>query len=168
MLGSAQLGGGLSDSTQGVVYTDEGRAMNLATDYIGIRWMQDNIRGTPTIVEGSATEYRWGARYSIYTGLPTVIGWSWHVRQHNSLLPGEIVDRRIEGVNTFYNTTDVQVAETFLQRYQVDYVIVGSMERVYYSADGLAKFQQMVEQGKLQVAFSDPRYDGITIYKVPR
>jgi len=149
----------LGDGEQPAVYRDEGRPLNLAADYAAMRWMQDNVSGTPVIVEGNTPEYRWGSRYAVYTGLPAVVGWSWHLRQHNSVTPGVVVERRIEQVRDFYNTTRVDDARAFLQRYQVGYIVVGDLERIYYSAEGLAKFPQMAEQGVLQVAF-DGRMKG--------
>jgi uncharacterized membrane protein len=166
MLGEDQSGAGIADLAQGAVFKDEERPMNLASDYVGIRFMQDHIPGTPTLVEGYTSEYRWGARYSVYTGLPTVVGWSWHVRQHNSILPGSIVENRINQVNQFYNTTDVSVALGFLRRYQVKYIVVGDLERAYYAPEGLSKFQQMVQDGKLQVAFGAAGASEVTIYQV--
>jgi len=42
------------------IYYDMGVSMPLAEDYAAIQWMQDNIPGSPVIVEGQAYEYRWG------------------------------------------------------------------------------------------------------------
>jgi ABC-type polar amino acid transport system ATPase subunit len=40
------------------------------------------------------------------------------------------------------------------------------LERVYYSAEGLSKFQQMVQQGMLQVASGGAGSGEATIYRV--
>jgi uncharacterized membrane protein len=129
-------------------------------------YMQDHISGSPVIVEGHTEEYRWGSRFSIYTGLPSVVGWSWHVRQHNSLLDGAIVDRLIDEVNNFYNTGDEQAAKQFLDKHQVQYIIVGDLERAYYDANGINKFQDMVDQGILKIAFGDNNANTTTIFEV--
>jgi YYY domain-containing protein len=148
------------------IYNDENRKINLALDYAGIQFMQDHISGSPVIVEGHTEEYRWGSRYAIYTGLPSVIGWSWHTRQQNTLLDGSIIDNRINELNDFYNTTDIEAARKFLNRYKVQYIIVSDLERDYYSAEGIAKFQEMVNQGLLQVVFGDNTPNTATIYHV--
>jgi YYY domain-containing protein len=168
MLGEDQPGAGSAGYAQAAMYDEEGHPLNLATDYAGIRFMQDHVPGTPTIVEGQVTEYRWGARYSIYTGLPTVMGWSWHVRQHNSLLPSSVVEKRIQEVSDFYNTTDPQAALAFLRQYQVEYIVVGDLERAHYSPEGLAKFEQMAQNGTLQIAFRAEVANkaGVVIYAV--
>jgi YYY domain-containing protein len=157
---------GDADSLNPAIYNDENRMLNLSKDYAAIQFMQDYVSGSPVFVEGHTEEYRWGSRFAIYTGLPSVVGWSWHVRQHNSLLDGAIVDRLIDEVNTFYNTGDVQLAEQFLAKYQVRYIVVGDLERAYYDANGLGKFQNMVDQGVLKVVFEDNSANTTTIFEV--
>jgi len=102
--------------------------------------MQENVQDSPVIVEGIAPEYRWGARFSIYTGLPTVLGWNWHQRQQRAVLPDTLVWARVSEVEEFYNTLNQDVAKAFLERYNISYVIVGQMEGAYYTPEGLAKF----------------------------
>ncbi len=117
-------------------------------------------------MEGHTEEYRWGSRFAIYTGLPSVVGWSWHVRQHNSLLDGAIVDRLIDEVNNFYNTTDTYAAEQFLAKHKVQYIVLGDLERVYYDLYGINKFQEMVGQGTLRMVFGDGSANTTTIFEV--
>jgi len=117
-------------------------------------------------VEGHTEEYRWGSRFSIYTGLPSVVGWSWHVRQHNSLLDGAIVEKLIDDVNNFYNTQDVKAAEQFLKKHKVEYIIIGDLERAYYDGNGLNKFQEMVNQGVLKIVFGDNSANTTSIFEV--
>jgi uncharacterized membrane protein len=148
------------------IYNDDNRPINLSKDYPAIQFMQDHVSGSPVIVEGHTEEYRWGSRFSIYTGLPSVVGWSWHVRQHNSLLDGAIVDRLIDDVNNFYNTQDTQAAKQFLDKHKVQYVILGDLERAYYDANGINKFQDLVNQGILKIVFGDNSVNTTTIFEV--
>ncbi len=115
--------------------------LDLSKDFRAIRWMQDNIKGSPVIVEGNTPEYRWGTRYTIYTGLPGVVGWNWHQRQQRALFPAEWVSSRIQEVTNFYNTRDVLAARAFLTKYAVHYIVVGQMEHSMYNSEGLAKFE---------------------------
>jgi uncharacterized membrane protein len=82
-----------------------------------------------------------------------VIGWSWHTRQHNSLLDRAVVDQRIEQINEFYNTTDLDIARKFLEKYRAQYVIVSGLERALYTSEGLEKFKKMVELGHLSILY---------------
>jgi YYY domain-containing protein len=122
-------------------YNDMGNILDLNADYKAIRWMQDNVKGSPVIVEANTTEYRWGSRYTIYTGLPGVVGWNWHQRQQRTSVSSDWVTNRVAAVEQFYATEDQQTTETFLQRYGVQYIIVGGLERSLYPATSLAKFE---------------------------
>jgi len=166
--GAKYMLGDASDPTgqTPAIYMDDNKKINITLDAAGIQYMQDNIFGSPVIVEGHTQEYRWGSRYSIYTGLPSVIGWSWHMRQQNSMLDGSIIDNRITEVDNFYNTQDIQSALEFLQRYQVQYIVISGLERAYYTPEGIAKFQEMVNQGMLQIVFGDDTPKMATIFKV--
>ncbi len=113
--------------------------MDLKEDYDAILWMQENIQGTPVIVEASPTEYKFGSRYTVYTGLPGVVGWNYHQRQQRGPMSGEVWDR-VNAIHAFYNTTDLGIAEEFLKTYNVRYIIVGQMEKGMYDAAGIAKF----------------------------
>jgi uncharacterized membrane protein len=144
-------------------YRDRDKDLDLPSDYQAIRWVLENIEGTPVILEGSAPLYHWGARFSIYTGLPAVIGWDWHQKQQRWGYQ-ELVDRRQRDVNRFYETTDPQVAQTILDRYDVAFVVVGGLERAYYPPAGLAKFDRMLGNG-LEVVY---RQGSVTIYHVIR
>jgi uncharacterized membrane protein len=143
------------------VYNDEHGPIDLSKDLEGIEWMRKNVKGTPTIVEGRTDLYRWGSRFSIYTGLPTVVGWDWHQRQQRGDL-GFLVDQRNQEVDNFYKSTSVNEALQFLQQYQVKYVIVGKVEKLYYPQSGLLKFDNGLN-GRLTKVFSN---SDLSIYQV--
>jgi uncharacterized membrane protein len=121
-------------------YYDLGAQMTLSEDYQAIRWMQENIQGSPVILEGQAYEYRWGNRYTIYTGLPGVVGWNWHQRQQRAILKSNIVQERVDSVNAFYLTEDIGHAVELINKYDVKYVVVGQLEKIFYPGPGLDKF----------------------------
>jgi YYY domain-containing protein len=121
-------------------YSDLNTELDLEEDYYAIRWMQENVQGSPVIVEANQVEYHWGTRYTVYTGNPGVVGWNWHQRQQRTTVPHNWVFDRVEDVNLFYDTTDLGFARDFLQKYQVEYIVVGQLERAKYASDGLEKF----------------------------
>jgi len=143
-------------------YDDNGVIIDLNQDYEAIQWMQQNIKGSPVIVEANTVEYRWGSRYTIYTGLPGVVGWNWHQRQQRAIVPSTAVTDRVDEIKNFYETTDRDDAQAFLQKYNVRYVIVGQLEYLYYPGDGFSKFKDL--EGDLW----DKIYqkDTTTIYQV--
>jgi uncharacterized membrane protein len=122
-------------------YPDEGGVVLLEEDYRAIRWMQENIIGTPVIVEANTPLYRWGSRYSIYTGLPTVIGWDWHQTQQRGVAQTSDILGRRNALAEFYTTEDRGSVIRFLWEFNVGYVIVGQLERNYYPGPGLDKFE---------------------------
>jgi YYY domain-containing protein len=144
-------------------FTDEKGPVSLVHDLDGITWMQRNILGTPVIVEAHTPTYRWGGRISVYTGLPSVIGWQWHQEQQRWDYRQDIA-QRIFQVNTLYQTPDPARALQIIDRYGVEYVYVGELEKRYYPEEGIAKFE-----GDLR-PFLDPVYtnEQVTIYKVLR
>ena len=142
---------------------ENGVDVQLADDKAAMQWMLRNLQGSPVILEAQLPEYRWGSRFSIYTGLPTVQGWNWHQRQQRSVVPSIEVDRRVNNVQELYNTTDPLRAHSLIDLYGVRYIIVGGLERATYSPEGLAKFDVLTQQGLLK-----PVYQGgvVTIYEV--
>jgi len=141
----------------------QGGSYELKWDGEAIQWLLDNVVGTPVILEGQVGEYRWGARYSINTGLPTVLGWNWHQRQQRAAAGEDDVWKRADDVADIYNTTNPEAAAVLLRKYDVQYVIVGPLERLYYTPEGLAKFDRMEADGMLMVVY---RSEGVTIYTV--
>lgn len=134
-------------------YSEFGVDMDLSEDYRAIQWMLVNVQGSPVIVEAApaGVQYAWLGRYSIYTGLPDVVGWEWHEEQQRVLATATVQARGRE-VDAFYTTTDLVAARTFLSKYNVRYIIVGQLERAKYApgapggsapagaTDGLLKF----------------------------
>ncbi len=130
------------DFMQKAVYQDDKGTIDLKYDYDAIMWMRNEVVGSPTIIEGQMPLYRWGSRFSIYTGLPTVLGWDWHQTQQRGQF-ANLVQERLQDINSFYSTPNASTAEAILQKYGVSYVIVGQVERYYYPAEGIAKFESM-------------------------
>jgi uncharacterized membrane protein len=139
----------------------------LKYDYQAIRWLQDNVQGSPVIMEAQSkgSLYKWGGRISINTGLPSVIGWDYHQRQQRSINPLPLmVNQRAANVNAFYTTEDITAAAEILRVYDVKYVILTAYEQARYgNSGGLDKFDEMVERGMLSVAYHE---DLSTIYEV--
>ncbi len=139
------------------LFYEEGQPVDLSEEARVIAWMRRSVDGSPVVMEQNApVEYvTFGNRVSIYTGLPDVIGWRWHQVQQLMALPPGTVEARQEDVRRFYDTPDPQEAMEILRRYGVRYVVVTPYERLRMTAEGEAKFAQMVAEGMLEVAFDD-------------
>ena len=56
-------------------WPDENHPIDLWGDYEAIRWLQENVPGTPVLAEAPIGYYReFGVRVSSFTGLPTLVG----------------------------------------------------------------------------------------------
>ncbi|MCY4624044.1 MAG: DUF2298 domain-containing protein [Chloroflexi bacterium] len=148
---------------ENAVYFDQAET-HLKYDLDAINWLRDNLDGTPVVLDGRTPLYRWGSRVSVYTGLPTVLGWDWHqTQQRCGLDPCPAVHDRAAAVIRIYAGADEAESLDLLDQYGVDYVYVGQTEWQYYPADGLAKFEGMAERGEMSVAYENPE---VTIYRV--
>ena len=144
--------------------------LSFAGDRAAINWLNHNVQGSPVIAEASIGPYRCnGSRISTGTGLPTIIGWEHHEAQQRY---PETLAGRVDDVGRLYATSDPAEKLAILHRYNVEYVVVGDLERLYPvsnnectpsgSAAGIAAFDQMVGSS-LDVAFAA---EGTTIYRV--
>lgn len=127
-------------------------------DAAGIRWLLAHAPARSVIVEATGGGYTTFARFSTFTGLPTVMGWPDHEDQWRGADPQ--IEQRVTDVQTLYATHNISQAQHILARYHVRYVVVGSLERQKFgnSSGDLAKFSRF-----LHVVFSSP---GIIIYAV--
>lgn len=129
-------------------------------DYDAIKWMQENLRGTPVILEASSDEssYHYTSRVSANTGLPTVIGWTRHERFWGR--DNEEIMTRLEDVNSIYSISSRKKALELMDKYNVSYVYIGQLERQMYDIK-TDKFEDKT--------YFEPVYkSSVRIYKVKK
>ena len=133
-------------------------------DAQAISWLNDNISGSPVILEAATPyDFTWAGRVSVYTGLPGVLGWLGHESEQR--YQDQPLNRMID-ISIIYTTTDPTLALELLHHYNVRYIYVGDLERQAYapqSSAGLDKFARMVQQGSLGLVYYRDR---VTIYSV--
>ena len=141
---------------------DKGSAVdNLLWDYEAIQWLRKNVSGSPVILEGQGELYRTlHGRASIYTGLPTVLGWDNHQSQQRGY--GKTVNDRKADISLMYSSADWDQTLELLEKYQVEYIYIGQIEEHFYDSDGLDKFKEQVGKA-LDAVYSN---DGVTIYRI--
>jgi uncharacterized membrane protein len=147
--------------------------VQLATERDAIRWMLDNVTGSPVVAEAPAGGYdldRQAVTYDYYragglrvaslTGFPTFVG------QHQyEQRPGEQVGPRFEQGKEFFETTDIARARQLMTALRVGYVYVGALERILFSDESLRKFDVMADLGDLATIYRNP---DVTIYRVTK
>jgi uncharacterized membrane protein len=151
---------GLAYMTAGVFEWPAGNPINLRYDYEAIRWLQDNVTGTPVLAEAKIGYYREGGmRVAAYTGLPSVLG---GLHQNEQRPPSQVGQR--DGLfNEFWYTTDPVRAEQLIRQLGIAYIYVGQLERAVYGATVADKFEELRQQGLLSVEYEN---DETTIYQV--
>lgn len=143
-------------------YYDQNQKLNLNFDYQAINWLLDNFNDSPVILEGTTPPYRWGSRVSIYTGLPTVIGWEWHEKAHRSSLPGSEIDKRVADAKRAYETNSLEEFFSIIKKYKIKYIYLGELEKAYYDNQGFKKFDRMLGR-ELELIYQN---EEVKIYQV--
>ncbi|MEM4347205.1 MAG: DUF2298 domain-containing protein [Candidatus Altiarchaeota archaeon] len=143
-------------------------------DFEAIKWLNENIKGSPIVLEVPGRDYQYTSRVSVFTGLPTVLGWSDHMELHLAI-SRENIEKISKEVDEIYNTTDNERALNLIRKYNVSYIYIGELEKNYegvfihgdkiekkeYSEEGLEKFDKFPE-------FYEKIYDNedVQIYRV--
>ena len=102
-------------------------------DIAAIDWLRDRARGEAVLLEAVGDDYSpfGNARMSTYTGRPTVLGWQGHELQWSH----DVGSRRAD-VETMYRSGDAAVVRGLLERYRVEYAVLGPLERTTYGEGG--------------------------------
>lgn len=126
--------------------------VELKYDYEAIRWLQENVQGTPIIAEAKIGYYREGGmRVAAYTGLPSILG---GLHQNEQRYPWQIGERDFV-VNEFWSTPDPQRTLDLIDRLSISYIYIGQIERLIYGTFVEDKFEQLHQQGALELVFEN-------------
>ncbi|UWG47478.1 Oligosaccharyl transferase, PMT/STT3 family [Halanaeroarchaeum sp. HSR-CO] len=118
-----------------------------------IEWVND-LEGQPTMVSAPGTDiYQWVNAPSSMTGVPTVAGWRHEIGYRGA----DDYRSRVRDVDAIFETVDPQTRSALLDRYHVEYIYVGPVERDRYDVRAYDE-----EQG-ISVAYED---EAVTIYRV--
>ncbi len=142
-------------SLDGLRYLEEQRP----GEYRAVEWLRRNVPGTPVLLEAQGPSYQDFGRISMLTGLPTVLGWDYHVKQRGN--PDSEIETRKLAVRAMYSNPDGASVEPLLRRYRVAWIYVGWLERKTYPPAGLRKFA--TDTGRFQLAYENPQ---AAVYRV--
>ncbi len=114
------------------------------------------MTGNPVIVEAEGDSYTDFARFSAFTGLPTIIGWP----VHEWLWRGtyDVVAPRREEVRLIYESPDTTLTKQLLTKYHVSLVVVGTLER--------RKYQELWEDKFMFLGKIAYRVGGTVLYQI--
>ncbi len=109
-------------------------------------WIRENIEPSQgPIVEASLGSYNATGRFAVISGMPGYLGWvshetQWRGRRFSAV--GQAGDR-LERIDQLYRMSDAQQALELCVRYRLRWVVVGGLERGYYSEQSLDKFSEI-------------------------
>jgi len=99
-------------------------------DAAAIRFLNEHVPGQPCLMEFVGEGYNsWGSRFSIFTGIPALMGWDGHVNEWVGARQGDDIRNRRNANETIFETTDVSLAKKYLDAYGVRLVMIGTVER---------------------------------------
>ncbi|MCQ3979001.1 MAG: hypothetical protein DPW09_36730, partial [Anaerolineae bacterium] len=151
---------GLAYMTVGVFEWPAGSPIYLKYDYEAIRWLQDNVPGTPILAEAKIGYYREGGmRVAAYTGLPSILG---GLHQNEQRYAWQVGDRDFV-VSEFWSSPDPARTLELIQQLGIRYIYDGQIERITHGAFISEKFEQLRAQGALELIFKNEQ---TKIYRV--
>ena len=108
-----------------------------------ISWLREHAAPDAVVLEAVGDDYSYfgHARISTYSGRATVLGWAGHEIQW-----GHDPGTRRDDVAALYRAVDPVAATGTIDRYGIDYVVVGPIERTDYGDDGQAKWARLGEK----------------------
>ncbi len=107
-------------------------------DAAAVDWINRNVTGTPVMLEAQGDAYREFARISMHTGIPVLLGWEHHARQRG-LTHDSAMDRR-KAIQAIYTHEDMELVKQLILNYNVDFIVVGAVERNTYRRLDPARF----------------------------
>ena len=112
-----------------------------------IEWLNNNLTGQPLILEAVGDSYTDFNLVSSATGLPTVEGWI----VHEWLWRGgyDQPAARQQDVEAIYQSVDVESLRPLVQKYSIDYILIGDKEFEKYpnlNQDNIAQISDLVFQ----------------------
>ncbi len=101
-------------------------------DQEAIAFINENIPDNSVILENYGNAYTFYTRISTFTGHPTVLGWTgheWLWRCKGDRQCPKDISVRQQDINTIYTSTDIGEVCRLIQKYDIEYIYVGDIER---------------------------------------
>lgn len=122
-------------------------------------WIHREIAGIPVMLEAQGPPYQAFSRVSMNTGLPTLLGWEYHLFQQGR--SREEIAARARDVHAIYTSDDTSRVAALLQHHHVDFVFVGPLERRTY---GAAVEERLASSTLVEPVF---KHGAVTIFASP-
>ena len=110
-------------------------------DLAAIKWIGANLGEGDVLVESVGGSYSDHGRFSGFSGVPAVLGWSGHERQWRGGTEGWI--EREDDVQRIYTSEDLDDVRALFNKYGVTHIVVGTLEREKYTEIDATKFNML-------------------------
>lgn len=96
-----------------------------------IQYLRANAQESSVLLEAQGDSYTDFDIVSAYTGIPTVAGWWVHewLWRGNAQVVGDLIPL----IEDFYKGTDMQAKKAFIERFNLEYIVVGPNEEQKYN-----------------------------------
>ncbi|MCC7360199.1 MAG: hypothetical protein IT317_12015 [Anaerolineales bacterium] len=130
-------------------------------DWAGIQWLRANVSESPVVAEAVGGSYAIEeSRMATGTGLPTVMGWVNHEGQWRGNYYAQ-VGGRVGDLAALYQSREWADAQAVLDKYNIEYVVVGAAEHRKYDVENQRVWQDKFERNMDNVFSSG----SLTIYR---
>jgi YYY domain-containing protein len=130
-------------------------------DMAAINWLRQNVAPSAVVLEAPGGSYssEGAERVSMSTGNPTLLGWDFHEVQWRGKAYDQLTAGRKEAIDAIYRTARPEDLPALLDKWHVNYVFIGDLERRKYgiSEPALARF----DRAGLKLAYDA---NGVKIY----
>ncbi|HMO01670.1 MAG TPA: DUF2298 domain-containing protein [Oligoflexia bacterium] len=103
-----------------------------------VQYLNKMVQGVPVIAEAFGGSYGDFTRITMHTGLPTVLGWEYHLVQRG--VSRDEINKRQNDLRLLYQTSFIDQAVEIIKNYKINYLVFSGLERATYGDQGLRLF----------------------------
>lgn len=126
---------------EGPRWTLDGRAylaLRSPDEAAAFEWINRNVPGLPALAEAAGPAYQDFARVTMNTGLPSLLGWEYHLEQRGQAAAA--LSRRRGTVAAIYGARTKPALASLLARHRVGVVFSGRLEAQTYGVEHRGRF----------------------------
>jgi YYY domain-containing protein len=119
-------------------------------DAAAIEWLRTHVPPSAIVLEATGGSYspEGAGRVSMATGNPTLLGWDFHEMQWRGKAYEKLGAGRPDAITQIYRTAQPEDLPGLLDRWGIDFVYVGALERNKYKINdaGLSRFDSVLNR----------------------
>jgi len=138
-----------SDLTYTGVYSQNNKIRDIDSSLFElINYLNKIKKPNEILIEGGGESYTTSNFASVYTGIPTIYGWSTHeLTWRANVFFKKQLESRSEDLKEFYTGEDLIKSQEIIKKYQINYILLSSLERNIYGRD--LKEEKILKTGEI-------------------